>query len=153
MDFLTRVAGLRRLDMVPNTDVCESLGVQSLLLEIEKSPLRWFGHVLRMPPERKAKQLFVAKPTGRRKLLQTPALFCRSSDSGKGSGTLEALSDACASATRKKRPGKMNEMIVRFVEDRFWIKELWINVYLEQMICTTDYVKLTNMGCSTFGRL
>ncbi|VDP14245.1 unnamed protein product [Soboliphyme baturini] len=43
-----------------------------------------------------------------RNLFQTPAIFCRSSDSGTGSGTLEGLSDSSASATRKeKRRWKM----------------------------------------------
>ncbi|VDP12242.1 unnamed protein product, partial [Soboliphyme baturini] len=36
-----------------------------------------------------------------RSLFQTPVLFCRSSDSDTGSGTLKAVSEASASATRK----------------------------------------------------
>ncbi|VDO85021.1 unnamed protein product, partial [Soboliphyme baturini] len=64
MGSLSRVAGLTRLDMVRSGDIQKSHGIQRLLLQIEKSQLRWLGHVLRMPPERKAKQLFLANPTG-----------------------------------------------------------------------------------------
>ncbi|VDP24226.1 unnamed protein product [Soboliphyme baturini] len=40
-----------------------------------------------------------------RSLFQTPFVFCRSSDSGTGSGTLEALSDASASFCRSSDSG------------------------------------------------
>ncbi|VDP02801.1 unnamed protein product [Soboliphyme baturini] len=66
MGFLRRVAGLTCLDMVRNSDIRKNLGIQPLLLQIEKSQLRWLGHVLQMRPERKAKQLFLANPTGKR---------------------------------------------------------------------------------------
>ncbi|VDO86577.1 unnamed protein product [Soboliphyme baturini] len=66
MGFLGRVAGFTRLDMVRNSDVRKSLGIQPLLLQIEKSQLQWLRHVLRMPLQRKAKQLFLANPTGKR---------------------------------------------------------------------------------------
>ncbi|VDP15220.1 unnamed protein product [Soboliphyme baturini] len=62
MGFLSRVGGLTRLDMVRNTNIRESLGVKPMLFGIEKSQLRLFGHVLRMPRERKANLLFLAKP-------------------------------------------------------------------------------------------
>ena len=37
-----------------------------LLLQIERSQLRWFGHVSRMPQERLPKQALVSKANGRR---------------------------------------------------------------------------------------
>ncbi|VDP00688.1 unnamed protein product [Soboliphyme baturini] len=67
MGFFRRVSGLTRFDMIWNSDIQASPGVQPLLLQTEKSQLRWFVHVLRMPPERKAEQLFSAKTTGRRR--------------------------------------------------------------------------------------
>ncbi|VDP14654.1 unnamed protein product [Soboliphyme baturini] len=45
MDFLRRVAGLTHLDMNRNTDIQQSPGEQPLLLQIEKSQLRWLGYV------------------------------------------------------------------------------------------------------------
>ncbi|VDP39966.1 unnamed protein product [Soboliphyme baturini] len=63
MGFLRRVAGLTRLDMAQNSDIRKSLGIQPLLLQIEKSLLRWLGHVLRMRSERKARHLFFSNPT------------------------------------------------------------------------------------------
>ncbi|VDP28828.1 unnamed protein product [Soboliphyme baturini] len=66
MGFHKRFVGLTRLEMVRNSDIRKSLGIQPLHLQIEKSQLQWLGHVLRMPAERKDKQLFLANPTGRR---------------------------------------------------------------------------------------
>ena len=44
----------------------KSLNIEPLLLRIERSQLRWFGHVSRMPPERLPKQALHAKASGRR---------------------------------------------------------------------------------------
>ena len=50
------------------TKVCNaihnSLNAESLLLRIERSKLRWFGHVSRMPQERLPKQALSAIPNG-----------------------------------------------------------------------------------------
>ncbi|VDP01920.1 unnamed protein product [Soboliphyme baturini] len=43
MGFLRPVAGRMRLEMVRNKGTWKSLGEQPLLLQIEKSQLRWFG--------------------------------------------------------------------------------------------------------------
>ena len=50
MSFLRRVAGLSLRDKVRSSDIRRELGVEPLLLRIERSQLRWFGHLIRMPP-------------------------------------------------------------------------------------------------------
>ena len=44
----------------------ERLGVEPLLLRLERSQLRWFGHLVRMPLERLPREVLEARPTGRR---------------------------------------------------------------------------------------
>ena len=45
--------------------LCPRLHLWPLLFRIERSQLRWFGHVSRMPQERLAKQALFAKANGR----------------------------------------------------------------------------------------
>ena len=66
MSFLRRVAGLSLRDKVRSSDIRRELGVEPLLLHIERSPLKWFGHLTRMPPGRLPLEVFRARPTGRR---------------------------------------------------------------------------------------
>ena len=47
-----------------NTAIRESLDIESLPLRIERSQLRWFGHVSRTPQERLSKQTLYAKVRG-----------------------------------------------------------------------------------------
>ena len=47
-------------------EIRKALYIEPLLLRIEKSQLRWFGHVCRMPQERLARQVLQAIPTGKR---------------------------------------------------------------------------------------
>ena len=68
MRFLRGIVGVSRLDMVRNTAIREELGVQPLLLKLEKSLLRWFGHIVRMPQDRIAHQILFVQPTGMRPL-------------------------------------------------------------------------------------
>ena len=42
------------------------LGVEPLLLRIERSQMRWLGHLVRMPPGRLPGEVFRVRPTGRR---------------------------------------------------------------------------------------
>ncbi|VDP52736.1 unnamed protein product [Soboliphyme baturini] len=77
MGILRRVAGLTRLDMVRNSDIRKIIGLEPLVLQIEKSQLRWLGHVLQMAPESKAKQLFLANPTGKRPREQSRLTWCK----------------------------------------------------------------------------
>ena len=66
MRFLRRVADLKLRDQVKSSSIRESLQIEPLLIHIERSQLRWLGHVLRMPPNRLPNQVFQAVPTGRR---------------------------------------------------------------------------------------
>ena len=62
MGFLRRVAGVSLGDRVRSSVIREGL----LLLCIERSQLRWFGHLVRMPPGRCPRELFQVRPAGRR---------------------------------------------------------------------------------------
>uniref|UniRef100_A0A8C6LRX0 Reverse transcriptase domain-containing protein n=1 Tax=Nothobranchius furzeri TaxID=105023 RepID=A0A8C6LRX0_NOTFU len=66
MSFLRRVAGLSLRDRVRSSVIQEGLGVDPLVLHIQRSQLRWLGHVVRMPPGRLPGEVFRARPTGRR---------------------------------------------------------------------------------------
>ena len=49
-----------------SSEIRKSLNIEPLLLRIERSQLRWFGYVSRMPQERLPKQALHAKANGRR---------------------------------------------------------------------------------------
>ena len=66
MSFLRRVAGVSLRDRVRSAVTREGLGVEPLLLRLERSQLRWFGHLVRMPHERLPREVLEARPTGRR---------------------------------------------------------------------------------------
>ncbi|KAF7656129.1 hypothetical protein LDENG_00046000, partial [Lucifuga dentata] len=66
MRFLCRVSGITLRDRVRSSDIREGLGVELLLLRIERSQLRWFRHLIRTPPARLLREVFQARPTGKR---------------------------------------------------------------------------------------
>ncbi|KAK3565649.1 hypothetical protein QTP86_013330 [Hemibagrus guttatus] len=66
MSFLRRVAGRSLRDRVRSSVTQEELGVEPLLLHIERGQLRWLGHLFRMPPGRLPGEVFRACPTGKR---------------------------------------------------------------------------------------
>ena len=66
MGFLRRMSGLSLRDRVRSSVIREGLGVEPLLLRIERSQMRWLGHLVRMPPGRLPGEVFRARPTGRR---------------------------------------------------------------------------------------
>uniref|UniRef100_A0A671X7J4 Reverse transcriptase domain-containing protein n=1 Tax=Sparus aurata TaxID=8175 RepID=A0A671X7J4_SPAAU len=66
MSFLRRVAGRSLRDRVKSSVTREELGVEPLLLHIERSQLRWLGHLFRMPPGRLPREVFLACPAGKR---------------------------------------------------------------------------------------
>ena len=51
----------RMFNKVRSSEIRKSLNIEPLLLRIERSQLRWFGHVSRMPQERLPKQALHAK--------------------------------------------------------------------------------------------
>ena len=55
MGILRRISGLALLDKVKSADIRESLDIESLLLRLQRSQLRWYGHVTRMSQERTKK--------------------------------------------------------------------------------------------------
>ena len=65
MGFLRRVAGISFRDRVRSSVIQERLGVEPLLC-IERSQLRWFGHLVRIPPGRIPRKMFQGHPAGRR---------------------------------------------------------------------------------------
>ncbi|TWW73523.1 hypothetical protein D4764_15G0009170 [Takifugu flavidus] len=63
MSFLRRVARLNLRDRVRSSDTREELGVELLLLHIERSQLGWLGHLARMPSRRLHLEVFRTCPT------------------------------------------------------------------------------------------
>jgi len=51
MSFLRKGAEHSLRDRVRSSDIRRELGIEPRLLRIERSQLRWFGHLIRMPPE------------------------------------------------------------------------------------------------------
>ncbi|XP_049899777.1 uncharacterized protein LOC126389867 [Epinephelus moara] len=88
MSFLRRAAGLSFRDRVRSSDIREGLRVEPLLLHIERSQLRWFGHLVRMPSGR--------LPWGSRG---------RADGSGWGEDCLGFFAEAAAPATRTRISG------------------------------------------------
>ena len=64
MGFLRRVSGLSLRDRVRNSVIREGLGVEPLLLRIERSQMRWLGYLVRMPPGRLPAAVFRHVPLG-----------------------------------------------------------------------------------------
>ncbi|KAK3549306.1 hypothetical protein QTP70_034533, partial [Hemibagrus guttatus] len=66
MSFLRRVVGCSLRDRVRSSATREELGVEPLLLHIERGQLRWLRHLFRMPPGHLPGEVFRACPTGKR---------------------------------------------------------------------------------------
>ena len=56
MRFLQRIEGVTLFNKERSSEIRKSLNNEPLLLRIERSQLRWLGHVSRMPQERLPKQ-------------------------------------------------------------------------------------------------
>ena len=66
MRFVRRIEGVALFNKVRSSDIRKSLNIEPLLFWIERSLLRWFGHVSRILQERFPKQVLLAKANGRR---------------------------------------------------------------------------------------
>ena len=66
MRFLRRIEGVTLFNKVRSSEIRKSLNIEPLLLQIERSQLRWFDHVSRMLQGRLPKQALHAKANGRR---------------------------------------------------------------------------------------
>ena len=66
MRFLRRIEGVTPFNKVRSSEIRKSLNVEPLFLQIERSQLRWFGHVSTMPQERLPNQALHGKANGRR---------------------------------------------------------------------------------------
>ena len=59
MSFLCRLVGCYLRDRVRSSVTWEELGVEPLLLHIERSQLRWLGHLYQMPPGHLPREVLV----------------------------------------------------------------------------------------------
>ena len=66
MSFLQRIKGITLFNNVRSSEIRKSLNIEPFLLQIERSQLRWFGYVRRIPQERLSEQALLAKANGRR---------------------------------------------------------------------------------------
>ena len=66
MRFLRKIEGVTLFNKVRCPKIRKSLNIEPLLLQIERSQLRWLCHVSRMPQERLPKPVILAKANGRR---------------------------------------------------------------------------------------
>ena len=66
MSFLRRIDGVTLFNKVRSSEDTKSLNTEPLLLRIERSQLRWFSHVSRIPQETLPKQALLAKANWRR---------------------------------------------------------------------------------------
>ncbi len=66
MGFLRREAGISLRDKVRSEVILEELEVEPLLLCVERSQMRWFGHLARVPPGCLPREVFKAHPAGKR---------------------------------------------------------------------------------------
>ena len=66
MRILRLIMGVTMWDRLRNDYIREQLGVESVLVFIERSQLRWYGHVMRMEDRRYPLKYYNWRPEGRR---------------------------------------------------------------------------------------
>ena len=66
MRSLRRIEGVTLFNKVRSSEIQKSLSIESFLHLIERSQLRWFGHVSRTPQEKLLKQALLTIANGRR---------------------------------------------------------------------------------------
>ena len=68
MRFLQKIEGVTVFNKVRSSEIRKSLNIEPLLLRIERSQLRWFGHVSRIPQEKPPNKLYLPKQMGKDQL-------------------------------------------------------------------------------------
>ena len=71
MRFLRRIEGVTLFNKVRGSDIRKSLNIEPLFLRTERSQLRCFGQVSKMPQGRLPKQALLANANGRRPVERT----------------------------------------------------------------------------------
>jgi hypothetical protein len=67
MDYLRGMCGVKRIDRVRNDEVRRRCGVsRSVITELDRAQLRWYGHIERMPGTRYTKQIYQGEVVGTR---------------------------------------------------------------------------------------
>ena len=66
MRALRAIRGVTRRDRMRNDDIRRELGVESILEVVDKSKLRWYGHVQRMNEDQFPRKYLQYRPHGRR---------------------------------------------------------------------------------------
>ena len=66
MMFLQKIEGVTLFNKVRSTEI-RKFNIEPFLLRIERSQLRWFGHVNRMPQQRLPKQALLSEANGKKK--------------------------------------------------------------------------------------
>jgi hypothetical protein len=65
MRFLRKIEGRTRMDRIRNKIIRETAGVQPIQEYVERSQLRWYGHVNRMDDKRIVTRVCEARETGK----------------------------------------------------------------------------------------
>jgi hypothetical protein len=66
MQFLRKIEGKTRRDRIRNEIIRETARVQPVQEHVERSQLRWYGHVNRMDDKRIVKRVYEARETGKK---------------------------------------------------------------------------------------
>uniref|UniRef100_A0A8D8R1Q5 Uncharacterized protein n=1 Tax=Cacopsylla melanoneura TaxID=428564 RepID=A0A8D8R1Q5_9HEMI len=67
MKFIRSIVGKTRRDRIRNEEIRRSVDVEKLQDKIERSRLKWYGHMQRMNEERIPKNIFNQQIEGRRR--------------------------------------------------------------------------------------
>ena len=72
------IAGISKVGNIRNKDFREALNIKSLLLMRKKQQIRWYGRVLRMPPEPTAQKVLLTSPEKKTIIWETTSLMDQS---------------------------------------------------------------------------
>ena len=112
MRFLRKIEGKTKRDKISKKIIRETVGVQSRQEYVERSQLRWYGHVKGMDDKRIVKRVYEARETGKR-------------PRGRPRKTWK---EGLQEVTRKK--GVTWKEVERTVKDREKWKALWDPLYI-----------------------